>query len=85
VFDMDEFQWRRAASDWTTAWQTYPPNPCPTGGRCVRVANILGFFVDGMNGGDVMGHLASYPGEFVLDAPSVGGGAAFLMNIQLVR
>jgi len=49
------------------------------------VANILGFFVDGMNGGDVMGHLASYPGEFVLDAPSVGGGAAFLMNIQLVR
>jgi len=49
------------------------------------VANILGFFVDHMSGGDVIGYLTSYPGEFVLDAPSVGGGAAFLMKIQLVR
>ena len=58
----------------------------PGGGRCVRVANILGFFVEGMgDGGDVTGHLVSYPGEFVTGAPSVGGGAAFLMNIQLVR
>jgi len=32
-----------------------------------------------------VGHLASYPGEFVLDAPTVGGGAAFLMKVQLVR
>jgi len=86
VFDIDEFQWRSAGpGDWSSAWKTYPANPCPTGGKCVRVANILGFFVDGMSGSDVVGHLTSYPGEFAAGAPSVGGGAAFLMNIQLVR
>jgi hypothetical protein len=36
-------------------------------------------------GGDVMGYLVSIPGEFVTGVPSVGGGAAFLMKIQLVR
>ena len=85
VFDMDEFQWRREGGDWTSPWKTYPANPCPTGGRCVRVANILGFFVDRMDGNDVVGYLTSIPGEFVLGAPSVGGGAAFLQVIQLVR
>ena len=75
VFDMDEFQWRRESGDWTSAWQTYPANPCPTGGRCVRVTNILGFFVDHMSGNDVVGYLMSLPGEFVMGAPSVGGGA----------
>jgi hypothetical protein len=38
-----------------------------------------------MNGNDVVGYLMSLPGEFVLNAPSVGGGAAFLMTIQLVQ
>lgn len=85
VFDIDEFQWRREGGDWSSAWQTYPSNPCPAGGKCVRVANILGFFVEGMSGGDVVGYLTSYPGEFVAGVPSVGGGAAFLMTIQLVR
>jgi Flp pilus assembly protein TadG len=85
VFDIDEFQWRREGGDWTSPWKTYSANPCPTGGKCVRVANILGFFVDRMSGGDVIGYLNSIPGEFATGAPSVGGGAAFLMNIQLVR
>jgi len=85
VFDMDEFQWRREKGDWTSAWGSNPSNPCPTGGRCVRVVNILGFFVDRMEGNDVMGNLLSVPGEFVLGAPSVGGGASFLVNIRLVR
>jgi Putative Flp pilus-assembly TadE/G-like len=90
VFDMDEYQWRKAENNWTTAWEPgVGPGTgalsCPTGGSCIRVTNILGFFVDGMSGDDVVGHLASYPGEFVLDAPSVGGGAAFLVKVQLVR
>lgn len=85
VFDIDEFQWRREGGDWTSAWKTHRANPCPTGGKCVRVANILGFFVDRMSGGDVIGYLTSYPGEFMAGGPTVGGGAAFLMNIQLVR
>ena len=79
VFDIDEFQRRTETNDWTSA-------PCPTGGKCVRVVNILGFFVDGMGGGgEVIGHLVSLPGEFVSGAPSVGGGASFLVKIQLVR
>ena len=85
VFDMDEFQWRRASGDWTSAWGSHPANPCPTGGRCVRVVNILGFFVVGQNGQDVIGRLAMYPGQFMLGAPQVGGGAGFLQTIQLVR
>jgi hypothetical protein len=71
VFDMDEYQWRKAENNWTTAWEPgVGPGTgafsCPTGG-------------------DVIGYLAAYPGDFVLGVPSVGGGAAFLMNIQLVR
>jgi Flp pilus assembly protein TadG len=91
VFDMDEFQWRKAENNWTTAWEPgVGPGTgafsCPAGGSCIRVTNILGFFVEGVgSGGDVTGYLASYPGEFVTGIPSVGGGAAFLMNIQLVR
>jgi hypothetical protein len=91
VFDMDEYQWRKAENNWTTAWEPgVGPGTgafsCPTGGSCIRVTNILGFFVQGMgSGGDVIGYLVSHPGEFVLGAPSVGGGAAFLMNVQLVR
>jgi hypothetical protein len=88
---MDEYQWRKAENNWTTAWEPgVGPGTgsfsCPTGGSCIRVTNILGFFVEGMGAGaDVTGYLASYPGEFVLGAPSVGGGAAFLMTIQLIR
>lgn len=91
VFDMDEYQWRQAENNWTTAWEPgVGPGTgafsCPTGGSCIRVTNILGFFVDGAgSGGDVTGYLAAYPGEFVMGVPSVGGGAAFLINIQLVR
>jgi hypothetical protein len=85
VFDVDEYSWRHEKNDWTTAWQSFPANPCPGGGKCVRVANILGFFVDDVNSGDVTGHLVSLPGEFVTGAGAVGGGAAFLVKIQLVR
>jgi hypothetical protein len=91
VFDMDEFQWRRAANNWTSPWTdgngvTHAASPCPTGGRCIRVTNILGFFVQDMdNQGDVTGILMTLPGNFVTGAPSPGGGAAFLFTIQLVR
>jgi hypothetical protein len=85
VFDMDEFQWRNAANDWTSSWGTYPASPCPIGGKCVRITNILGFFVEQMQGQDVMGRLIMYPGQFVVGAPSLGGGAGFLQTIQLVQ
>lgn len=91
TFDMDEFQWRRTANDWTSPWTdgngiVHAASPCPTGGRCIRVTNILGFFVEGINNqGDVTGRLLTVPGEFVTGAPTLGGGAGFLFTIQLVR
>jgi hypothetical protein len=76
VFDLDEFQWRRASGDWTV---------CPGGGRCIKVVNILGFFASHMDGNDIVGYLVMYPGEFVLGNPAVDEDQAFLVSVQLVR
>jgi len=77
VFDVDDFQSRRARNDWSG---------CPVGGKCVKVVNILGFFVDRQeNSGDIVGYLVRYPGTFETGPPNVGVGSSFLVNIQLVR
>jgi hypothetical protein len=76
VFDIDEFQYNRAANNWSH---------CPTGGRCVRVVNILGFFVSHMEGNDVIGYLAMHPGQLTGGAPVVTEEASFLASVQLVR
>jgi hypothetical protein len=76
VFDMDEFQWRRAQGDWSV---------CPGGGRCVKIVNILGFFASHMSGQDVVGYLMTYPGKFVPEAPMPDDTAGFLKVIQLIR
>jgi Flp pilus assembly protein TadG len=97
VFDMDEFQWRSTTGSWDTevytdasgATHLIPAGACPgAGAKCVRVVNILGFFVDRMTNGNpktLIGYLVSGPGVFMNGAPGVGGGAAFLSMIQLVR
>lgn len=89
IFDMDEFQWRTAENNWTTPWiPGVGPGmgsgfSCPAGGRCVRVVNIVGFFVEPMQGQDVPGRVVQYPGEFTAGA---GGPASpFLTTIQLIR
>jgi hypothetical protein len=76
VFDIDDFQRRRASGDWSV---------CPTGGRCVKVVNILGFFANRRTGQDIVGNLVMHPGEFVQGAPAVGEDAAFLVSVQLIR
>ncbi len=78
VFDIDDFQYRRAINNWSH---------CPTGGKCVKVVNILGYFVDRQekSTGDIYGYLVRYPGTFETGAPNVGVGSSFLVNIQLVR
>ena len=58
VFDMDEYQWRKAQNNWTDAWEPgVGPGTgafsCPAGGSCIRVTNIIGFFVEHMSSGDV--------------------------------
>ena len=76
VFDMDDYQYRRAANDWTG---------CPDGGRCVRVVNVLGFFADSIQGGDVTGYLMTHPGDFVPGVTAVSDDAGFLKSVHLVR
>ena len=92
VFDQDEYQWRTAANNWTDSWTPgVGPNlgaggfSCPIGGRCIRVVNIIGFFVEGMAGQDVMGRVVMYPGDFTTGGGEVSGGASFLKTIQLIR
>jgi hypothetical protein len=76
VFNMDDYQRRTILNDWSG---------CPGGGSCVTVVNILGFFVDHMQGGDVVGYLVMYPGEFDTGAPSISDDASFSKVIQLIR
>jgi Putative Flp pilus-assembly TadE/G-like len=91
VFDMDEYQWRVTANDWTHEWiPDVGPGPgafsCPIGGRCVRVTNILGFFVQSVtNGGDVTGRIMMLPGELLTGSSTVAPSASFVTNIQLIR
>jgi hypothetical protein len=76
VFDIDEYQLRRAQGSW---------GHCPTGGKCVKVVNILGFFADRMSGSDIIGYLLMYPGIFVSGTPNVSEDASFLVTVQLIR
>lgn len=49
------------------------------------VTNILGFFLDGIDGnGDVTGHLMNYPGQ-VTDRGNLNEQSAFLRTVILVR
>ena len=88
IFDMDEFQWRTTANNWTTPWiPGVGPGTgtfsCPAGGRCIRVVSIIGFFVERMIGQDVPGRVVQYPGEFTT---GTGGPVSpFLTTIQLIR
>jgi hypothetical protein len=50
-----------------------------------KVVNILGFFLDQMQGNDVRGYLTEAPGLTVGTAPSLDPRSAFLSQIQLIR
>ncbi len=96
VFDLDEYQWRTSNNRWDVDWipgtADAPGHPgtddtwrCPVANRCIRVSNIIGFFVeDPPDMGDIRGRVVRYPGEFVV-GPSVSQGNSFLVKIQLVR
>ena len=77
LFDVDRYQLMRATDDWTG---------CPDNTPCVRVTNILGFFLDQVNGGGgVDGYIARYPGLLSLDNPTLSATSSFLPAISLVR
>jgi hypothetical protein len=77
VFDVDRYQFRRAAGDWSG---------CPGGAPCVDIVNIVAFFVDSIDGsGDSDGYLAAYPGLVSAAASTVTVQSSFLMAMTLVR
>jgi Flp pilus assembly protein TadG len=78
LFDPDEFQQRSASNDWSGYM-------CPTGGGCVRVVNMIGFFVEQMVGRDVTGIILNTPAEFDSGKGTVNNSAAFSVVIQLIQ
>jgi hypothetical protein len=80
VFDIDEYQWRKVSGNWSV---------CPGGGECVRVVNILGFFVSHIGLGlipsttNITGYLVAYPGQ--LTGTALSDTASFLTAVQLIR
>jgi Flp pilus assembly protein TadG len=56
----------------------------PNGKSNVPIKNIMGFFVEGMDGKDVLGRLAAIPG-FVKGNTGVDETASFLRKVMLVR
>jgi len=55
------------------------------GNGTVRIVNILGFFVDRMDGNDVVGYLCAKPDLLIAGGATITGEAAFLRNISLIR
>jgi hypothetical protein len=57
----------------------------PGGGGEVVIVNILGFFVDRIDNGDVVGYLINKKETYVAGAGGVVGQASFLKQIILIR
>ena len=77
VFDVEKFNKSMADGDWSY---------CPDSNKCIQVKQILGFFIERMNGNtDVVGRLMQAPGFFQAGAPGPPAGAEWLIDIQLVR
>jgi Flp pilus assembly protein TadG len=94
VFDLDEFSWRLAANAWKTEVFTdgngtprsLPGGTCPTNGKCIRVVNILGFYVSYVTPDNkgVGGYLMTIPGLYA-GGGGIDDNAAFLRVFQLIR
>jgi hypothetical protein len=56
-----------------------------TGKTTLHIVNILGFFIDRMQGNEVHGYLMTAPGLFDGNTGSVSGASAFTYAIVLVR
>jgi Flp pilus assembly protein TadG len=81
LFDPQRFQLGRATGNWTQAGVG-----CPTNDPCVRVSNIVGFFVHGEFGSYAAhGHILRYPGSVVTTAPTFHEQASWLVTQMLVR
>jgi hypothetical protein len=51
----------------------------------VTVRNLMGFFIEGFDGSDLLGYLTYYPGVVTTSAPAVPGQSSFLKAAVLAR
>ena len=51
----------------------------------IQIVNILGFFIEGMAGNDVLGRLTHYPGTFSPGGGNLNPNSAFQRVILLVQ
>ncbi len=51
----------------------------------IIVTQVLGFWIEGMQGNDVIGYLMNYPTTAITGAPLGGGASAFANTVILVR
>lgn len=85
LYDPQRFQLGRALSppNWT-----HPDVGCPTNEPCIRVTNIIGFFVHriGPGGGfGPHGHFLRYPGTTLSTAPTFTDDGSWLVTTHLIR
>jgi Flp pilus assembly protein TadG len=76
LFDPDQYQLRRATSDWSG---------CPTAGPCVTIANIAAVFIHRLSGGTGHGHYMRYPGMSITTAPTFVDEGSWLVSTTLIR
>ncbi len=83
LYDPQRFQLGRATNNWTQ-----PDVGCPTNHPCIRVTNIIGFFVHRITAGGGYGphgHFLRYPGAAVSTAPTFVDDGSWLVTTHLIR
>jgi Putative Flp pilus-assembly TadE/G-like len=83
LYDPQRFQLGRATNNWTQ-----PDVGCPTNEPCIRVTNIVGFFVHRITAGGGFGphgHFLRYPGATVSTAPTFVDDGSWLVTTHLIR
>lgn len=51
----------------------------------ITITNILGFFIQGMDGNNVVGYFVRMPGQFSSSRPALNSSSSFLRDVILVR
>jgi len=56
-----------------------------SGTPSISIVNIVGFFISSVTETSIVGHLSTYPGQVVPEAPAVGYISSFLRSVVLLR
>jgi Putative Flp pilus-assembly TadE/G-like len=83
LYDPRRFQLGRTTNNWTQ-----PDVGCPTNQPCIRVTNIIGFFIHRIvasGGFGPHGHFLRYPGATVPTAPTFVDEGSWLVTTHLIR